>query len=93
RSKEQTGKIIDLSVEQSAHRLKDRNIEITLSDDAKNYIINNSYDPVYGARPLKRFIQRKMETSIGRALISGEMTDGDNILIDADEGDLKFTKA
>lgn len=91
--KEQIVKIIDLIFEQIAHRLKDRNIEITLSDDAKNYIINNSYDPVYGARPLKRFIQRKMETSIGRALISGEMTDGDNILIDADEGDLKFTKA
>ncbi|HOR85869.1 MAG TPA: ATP-dependent chaperone ClpB [Bacillota bacterium] len=90
--KEQIVKIIDLIFEQIAHRLKDRNIEITLSDDAKNYIINNSYDPVYGARPLKRFIQRKMETSIGRALISGEMTDGDNILIDADEGDLKFTK-
>ncbi len=91
--KEQIVKIIDLIFEQIAHRLKDRNIEIALSDDAKNYIINNSYDPVYGARPLKRFIQRKMETSIGRALISGEMTDGDNILIDADEGDLKFTKA
>ena len=90
--KEQIVKIIDLIFEQIAHRLKDRNIEIALSDDAKNYIINNSYDPVYGARPLKRFIQRKMETSIGRALISGEMTDGDNILIDADEGDLKFTK-
>lgn len=90
--KEQIVKIIDLIFKQIAHRLKDRNIEIALSDDAKNYIINNSYDPVYGARPLKRFIQRKMETSIGRALISGEMTDGDNILIDADEGDLKFTK-
>lgn len=90
--KEQIRKIIDLMFEQVAERLKDRNIEIRLSDNAKGYIINNSYDPVYGARPLKRFIQRKMETSIGRALIAGEIADGDNIQIDADENDLKFRK-
>ena len=90
--KEQIGKIIDLLFKQVAERLKDRSIEITLSDKAKDYIINNSYDPIYGARPLKRFLQRKMETSIGRALIAGEIMDGDNILIDADENDLKFKK-
>jgi len=65
--KEQIRKIIELLFEKVAERLKDRNIKISLSDDAKDYIMNNSYDPVYGARPLKRFIQRKMETSIGRA--------------------------
>jgi ATP-dependent Clp protease ATP-binding subunit ClpB len=90
--KEQIRKIIDLLFEQVAERLKDRSIEISLSDRAKDYIIDNSYDPVYGARPLKRFIERKLETSIGRALIAGEMVDGDNIQIDADENDLKFKK-
>lgn len=90
--REQIRKIIDLLFAQVAERLKDRNIEISLSDKAKDLIINNSYDPIYGARPLKRFIQRKMETSIGRALISGEIIDGSNILVDADENDLKFKK-
>ncbi len=90
--KEQIRKIIDLIFEQVAERLRDRNIKISLSENAKDYIISNSYDPVYGARPLKRFIQSKMETSIGRALIAGEITDGDNILIDADEKELKFKK-
>ncbi|HNR05622.1 MAG TPA: AAA family ATPase, partial [Bacillota bacterium] len=90
--KEQIRKIIDLIFEQVAERLKDRNIKISLSENAKDYIIGNSYDPVYGARPLKRFIQRKMETSIGRALIAGEINDGNDILIDADEKELKFKK-
>lgn len=90
--KEQIRKIIDLLFEQVAERLKDREIEISLSDNAKDYIMNNSYDPIYGARPLKRFLQRKMETSIGRALIAGEITDGDKVLIDAENNDLKFVK-
>jgi ATP-dependent Clp protease ATP-binding subunit ClpB len=90
--KEQVRKIIDLLFEQVAARLKDRNIEIQLSDSAKDYIIDNSYDPVYGARPLKRFLQRKMETSIGRALIAGEIADGDNILVDVEASELKFRR-
>ncbi len=90
--KEQIRKIIDLLFAQIVERLRDRNIELSLSDNARDYIINNSYDPVYGARPLKRFLQRKLETSIGRALIAGKIADGENILIDADENDLKFIK-
>lgn len=90
--KEQIRKIIDLLFEQVAERLRDRSIEISLSDSAKDYIMNNSYDPIYGARPLKRFIESKLETSIGRALIAGKIMDGDNILIDADENDLRFEK-
>lgn len=90
--KEQIRKIIDLLFEQVAERLRDRNIEITLSDRAKDYIMDSAYDPIYGARPLKRFIQRKMETSIGRALIAGQIVDGEKILIDADENDLRFIK-
>jgi ATP-dependent Clp protease ATP-binding subunit ClpB len=90
--KDQIRKIVGLLFEQVAVRLKDRNIQITLSDNAKDYIMDNSYDPIYGARPLKRFIQKKMETSIGRALIAGEISDGDNILVDAVENDLRFKK-
>jgi ATP-dependent Clp protease ATP-binding subunit ClpB len=90
--KQQIGKIIDLLFEQVAKRLEDRNISLELSDGAREYIMNNSFNPVYGARPLKRFIQKKMETFIGRALISGEINDGDRILIDASDNDLRFIK-
>lgn len=90
--KEQVRKIIDLLFEQVAKRLEDRDIKIELSDRAKDYIMQNAFDPVYGARPLKRFIQKKMETFIGRALIAGEIGDGDRILIDAEGNDLKFMK-
>lgn len=90
--KEQIRKIIDLLFAQVAERLKDRNIEIILSENAKDYIIENAYDPIYGARPLKRFIQKKMETSIGRALIAGKISDGDRILVNAEADELKFVK-
>lgn len=90
--KEQVRKIIDLLFEQVAKRLEDRDIKIELSDRAKDYIMQNAFDPVYGARPLKRFIQKKTETFIGRALIAGEIGDGDRILIDAEGNDLKFMK-
>ncbi|HWR61801.1 MAG TPA: ATP-dependent chaperone ClpB [Clostridia bacterium] len=90
--KDQIRKIIDLLFAQVAERLRDRNIEIALSDSAKDYIIESAYDPVYGARPLKRFLQKKMETSIGRALIAGKIADGEKILVDADGDDLKFVK-
>lgn len=90
--KEQISRIIGLLFEQVAGRLEDRSIRLQLSDSAKDYIIDNAFDPVYGARPLKRFIQKKMETFIGRALISGEINDGDSILIDAADDSLQFKK-
>lgn len=90
--KEQIRKIIDLQFRLIAERLLDREIKLTLSDRAKDFIIDRAYDPVYGARPLKRFMQKKMETFIGRALISGEIKDGDEILVDASDGEFIFKK-
>ncbi len=91
-SREQIKQIIEMLFQQVALRLKDRNIDISLSEAAKDYILRNAYDPVYGARPLKRFIQKKMETFIGRALIAGEIGDGDRVMIDTDSHDLQFKK-
>jgi ATP-dependent Clp protease ATP-binding subunit ClpB len=90
--KEEVKKIIDIQFGKIVERLQDRSIKLTLSESAKEHIINSSYDPVYGARPIKRFLQKNMETFIGRALIAGDIKDGDSIVIDSLESKLTFTK-
>jgi ATP-dependent Clp protease ATP-binding subunit ClpB len=72
-------------------RLAERNIEIDLSDAAKEHIAHEGYDPVYGARPLKRFLQRWVETPLSRKLIAGEITDGSHINVAFKAGELVFT--
>ena len=88
--KEEVKKIIDLQFIMIAERLHDRNIKLTLSESAKEHIINSAYDPVYGARPIKRYLQKNMETFIGRALIAGDIKDGNSIVIDSTDGKLVF---
>jgi ATP-dependent Clp protease ATP-binding subunit ClpB len=75
--------IVDLQIADVRQRLSDRRIDLRLSDAARELIAREGYDPVYGARPLRRFIQREVETRIGRALLAGEIGDGDVILLDA----------
>ncbi len=91
-SKDEILKIIDLQFDRIAQRLKDREIEIRLSEDAKNLILENAYDPIYGARPIKRYLQKSIETFIGRALISGEIAEGQKVLIRRDGDKLNFKK-
>ncbi len=81
-------KIVDLLMEDLRKRLSEREIEIVLTDEARALIAERGFDPVYGARPLKRYLQREVETRLGRALISGEIADGDEVVIDADGGEL-----
>jgi ATP-dependent Clp protease ATP-binding subunit ClpB len=76
--------IVDLQFDDMRRRLADRLITIELTPGARQLIARQGYDPVYGARPLRRYIQREVETRIARALISGEVTDGASIAIDAD---------
>ena len=76
-------KIVDLLLNDVRKRLADRNITIQVSEAAKNFIAKSGYDPIYGARPLKRYLQRELETKVGRALIADEVTDGSVIVIDA----------
>ncbi len=89
-TKDEIKKIIDLQFAMIVKRLEDRDISLTLSENAKEHVINNSYDPVYGARPIKRYLQKHMETFIGRALIAGEINDGDSIVIDSVDGKLVY---
>ncbi|MEN6446294.1 MAG: ATP-dependent chaperone ClpB [Syntrophaceae bacterium] len=72
-------------------RLAERQISFTLSDAAKDFIAREGYDPVYGARPLKRFIQRELETKLGRAIIAGDVMDGSEVRVDVKDGELAFT--
>lgn len=80
--------IVDLMIASLGKRLADKQLSVQLTPQAKEFIIDNGYDPVYGARPLARFIQRKAETLIARAIISDKLHAGDMITIDADENGL-----
>jgi ATP-dependent Clp protease ATP-binding subunit ClpB len=83
--------IIDLLTKDLAGRLKDRHIELSISDPAREFIARAAYDPVYGARPLKRYLQHELETRIGRALLAGDIQDGSTILVDVKDGELAVT--
>ena len=83
-------RIVELQLKLLRARLADRRIELELSDAAKEHIAREGYDPVYGARPLKRFLQRHAETPLSRKLISGEITDGSRVTVDFKKGELLF---
>jgi ATP-dependent Clp protease ATP-binding subunit ClpB len=81
-------RIVDLLLDDLRTRLADRRITLELSEAAREMIAREAYDPVYGARPLRRYIQRQVETRIGRALVAGDIHDGANITLDADGEEL-----
>jgi ATP-dependent Clp protease ATP-binding subunit ClpB len=92
-SREQIAEIVDLQVAQVAARVRERGIEIQLSDAARELLGNLGYDPTYGARPLKRVIQKRLVDRLALAVLEGEFTEGDTVVVDAAEGELVFTKA
>jgi ATP-dependent Clp protease ATP-binding subunit ClpB len=85
---EEIERIVDLQIVDLRRRLADRRIGLEISEPARILIAKEGYDPVYGARPLRRFIQREVETRIGRALLSGEIADGATITLDTDADEL-----
>ena len=85
-TKDNIGGIIDLLLEDTNRRLEDRQLKITLSDSAKQFIVDGGYDPVYGARPLKRFMQKNVETLAARLILSEGAPEGSTIVVDT-EGD------
>ena len=93
-SKENIGSIIDLQMKDLKERLQAKQITLEMTDAAKQYIIDNAYDPVYGARPLKRFLQSHVETLLAKKIIAGEIGSDDNnaemflVTIDAENGEL-----
>ncbi len=84
-TEEQIGRIIDLSLASLEERLRDRRMSLEMTGSAKKQIAGEAYDPHYGARPIKRYLQKYIETAIAEKLLRGEIRDGDDICIDADE--------
>lgn len=84
----ETAKILDLLIADLNKRLENQEITIELTDNAKEYLIKNGYDPVYGARPLKRFVQKKVETLIAKEIIKQTILPKQNVVIDCKENDL-----
>ena len=84
-------RIVDLMFTDIGTRLADRRLTLEVTEDARRLIANQGYDPVYGARPLRRFIAREVETRIGRALLAGDVPDGSTITVGADKGELNVT--
>ncbi|WP_148410698.1 ATP-dependent chaperone ClpB [Murimonas intestini] len=87
-TKDNIGHIVDLMMADLNRRLEDQEISLELTDEAKDYIIEGGYDPVYGARPLKRFLQKNVETLAARLILSGEIGAGDTILLKVTDGKL-----
>ena len=85
---EEIKKIVDLLLGQLRHRLSERRLTLNLSDAAREHIAREGYDPVYGARPLKRFLQREVETRLSRKLLAGDIPDGSNLSLAYQDGNL-----
>jgi ATP-dependent Clp protease ATP-binding subunit ClpB len=92
-SKADIGRIVELQVKQLVGRVRERGIEIVLSEDARTLLGNLGYDPTYGARPLKRVIQRQLVDKLALKILEGEFGEGDVVEVDAGDGELVFEKA
>ena len=92
-SREDISRIVELQVALLAQRVSERGIEIELSDDARTLLGNLGYDPSFGARPLKRVIQRELVDKLALKLLEGEFGEGDVVAVDAEAGELRFAKA
>ena len=91
-SREQIGEIVEIQLRGLRKRLAERHISLELTDAAKQLLGNEGYDPTYGARPLKRAIQRRILNPLAQAVLSGEFHDGDTIVVDAQNGDFVFKR-
>ena len=87
---DQVKKIIDLSLESLSKRLADREMSLVITEPAKKFIANEAYDPQYGARPVKRYLQKHVETEIASMIIRGDLVDGGTVTIDSDGEKLIF---
>jgi ATP-dependent Clp protease ATP-binding subunit ClpB len=91
--REHLEKIVEIQLGLLKQRLKERHLDVTLTDAAKKQLMDEGYDPVYGARPLKRVIQQRFENPLAAEILGGKFAEGDAVKIDADGQAFKFTKA
>ena len=92
-SEAQLEKIVEIQLDRLRQRLADRRITLDVSESARRHLVKVGYDPAYGARPLKRAVQKELETALGRKILGGEVKDGQSVLVDYDQksGALTFT--
>lgn len=90
-TRENIGGIVDLIINNLNERLADKELKISLTPEAKKYVADNGYDPVYGARPLKRYLQKNVETLAAKVILEGKVSLGDTIVFDV-EGDKLVVK-
>jgi ATP-dependent Clp protease ATP-binding subunit ClpB len=86
-------RIVDLQLEELRERLADMRITLDVPADARRFIADQGFDPAYGARPLRRYISRELETRVGRALLRGDAADGGTIVVDVVDGEITVTAA
>ncbi|GAA5019949.1 ATP-dependent chaperone ClpB [Terrabacter aeriphilus] len=84
-SRDDLAHIVDLQVHAFAHRLSDRRISLSVTNDARQWLAERGYDPVYGARPLRRLVQREIGDRLARGLLGGEVRDGASVVVDVDD--------
>lgn len=87
-SKQEIGGVVELLLQKLRNRLADKQLYLKITDAAKDFVIENGYDPIYGARPLKRYIQSQVETMIAKTIIKGDLSEDDCIIIDKQQGKL-----
>jgi ATP-dependent Clp protease ATP-binding subunit ClpB len=92
-SREEISQIVDLQVAKLIARVRERGVDVELTDEARTLLGNLGYDPTYGARPLKRVIQKQLVDKLALKLLEGEFQPGDRVLVDAVGGELAFSKA
>jgi ATP-dependent Clp protease ATP-binding subunit ClpB len=92
-TKEDLGKIVEIQVRALSERVRERGIEIELTDKARELLGNLGFDPTYGARPLKRIIQKQLVDKLALRLLESEFSEGDTVRVDAADGELVFSKA
>ena len=92
-TEEDLGAIIELLVGQELSRLAERGLKIELSESARQALVKEGYDPVYGARPLKRVLQRKVENPLARELLAGRFPEGTTVVVDYADGEYTFRAA
>ena len=87
-TRQELGQIVDLQIEELNRRLTEQGLVVKLSDAAREHMSTTAYDPAYGARPLRRYIQHQLETRVGRAIISGEAGPGTEVQIGLQDNEL-----
>jgi ATP-dependent Clp protease ATP-binding subunit ClpB len=89
--REEIKEVIELMMERLRGRLAEKKVSVELSEEAKDFIAREAYDPVYGARPLRRYLQNHIESRLAKQLIRGEIGEGQTVTVDVQEGELAFS--